>query len=425
MTLPSAPQDVVATAGDGEVVLEWSPAANDGGSNILPPTTAWTDAGTALTATVDSLTNGRKYAFEVPVSDLGAGTTATETATPATVPGAPRHFSTTPGDGRIGLTWQAPANADTSAISRNEYRYAAGASVPAVTGWTSAGQALTVTVDSLTNGTDYTFEVRAFSAVGAGEPAAVTSAPAVEATAPTAPRGLFAASGDRAVTLTWDVPASNGGTPVRGYEYRHAEGPEVPEDTDWQSAGLDLTVTIGSLDNGTDYAFEVRAANDIGKSGAARIEATPAVAPGAPRNLTGTPADGEISLTWEKPSDDGGSPVIDYQFRFAEGTTVPADAAWYSTGKRTRYTKKSLSNGTAYTFEVRAVSAAGEGEIAALTATPAVQATAPGAPQSLEAEPGNGQVKLTWAAPASDGGSAVTGYEYRYAQGDTVPPANA
>lgn len=38
------------------------------------------------------------------------------------------------------------------------------------------------------------------------------------------------------------------------------------------------------------------------------------------------------------------------------------------------------------------------------------QATVPGVPQSLAGTAGSGQVSLTWAAPASTGGSAITGY---------------
>ena len=40
-------------------------------------------------------------------------------------------------------------------------------------------------------------------------------------------------------------------------------------------------------------------------------------------------------------------------------------------------------------------------------------ANVPGAPASLNVTPGDTQVTLTWTAPGSDGGSAITGYEYR------------
>lgn len=37
----------------------------------------------------------------------------------------------------------------------------------------------------------------------------------------------------------------------------------------------------------------------------------------------------------------------------------------------------------------------------------------PGAPTALNATPGNNQVSLSWTAPASDGGSAITDYTVR------------
>jgi hypothetical protein len=38
-------------------------------------------------------------------------------------------------------------------------------------------------------------------------------------------------------------------------------------------------------------------------------------------------------------------------------------------------------------------------------------ATAPGAPTGLAATAGNAQVSLSWGAPASNGGSAITSYK--------------
>src|SRR6185312_1072288 len=39
-----------------------------------------------------------------------------------------------------------------------------------------------------------------------------------------------------------------------------------------------------------------------------------------------------------------------------------------------------------------------------------VPASAPSAPQSLQATAGNAQVSLSWTTPSSNGGSAITGY---------------
>ena len=65
--------------------------------------------------------------------------------------------------------------------------------------------------------------------------------------------------------------------------------------------------------------------------------------------------------------------------------------------------------GTEYVYTVTAINALGEGTG---SVAPAVTPTGvPGPPLDLRAVAGDSQVSLTWAAPASDGGLAITGYE--------------
>ena len=94
---------------------------------------------------------------------------------------------------------------------------------------------------------------------------------------PGMPRSLLAAPGDGVVVLIWQAPASFGGGPLEGYDYRHAAGTSVPSDTPWVSAGRVLTATVTGLDIGTAYAFEVRAVNAAGAGDAATATATPVV----------------------------------------------------------------------------------------------------------------------------------------------------
>ena len=194
---------------------------------------------------------------------------------------------------------------------------------------------------------------------------------------PSAPQALSATPGDERATLTWQAPASDGGSAVTGYEYRHAAGASVPDETAWSSAGTGLTATVASLANGTAYAFEVRAVNDAGEGEAALTTATPATVPSAPQALTATPGDERATLTWQAPASDGGSAVTGYEYRHAAGASVPAETAWQSAGTSLTATVASLVNGTAYAFEVRAVNDAGEGEPAATTATPATRRRLP------------------------------------------------
>ena len=98
---------------------------------------------------------------------------------PATAPGVPRTLTATPGDGEVVLTWTAPASDGGETITRYEYRHKATSSLPFVSSdsWTSAGTARTATVGSLTNGTPYSFEVRAVNTVGEGTAATASATP--------------------------------------------------------------------------------------------------------------------------------------------------------------------------------------------------------------------------------------------------------
>ena len=82
-------------------------------------------------------------------------------------------------------------------------------------------------------------------------------------TVPEATRNLTTAGGNGEVVLTWDAPASDGGAAITDYEYR------INRRNPWISIGsTNTTHTVTGLDNGTEYVFEVRAVNRIGKSGA-------------------------------------------------------------------------------------------------------------------------------------------------------------
>ena len=93
--MPSVPESLTATGGDGEVVLEWTEPADDGGAPVtgygyryaagqaVPEDVTWRDAGTELTATVSGLENETRYTFEVRARNrVGPGETSGTTALP-------------------------------------------------------------------------------------------------------------------------------------------------------------------------------------------------------------------------------------------------------------------------------------------------------------------------------------------------------
>ena len=214
--------------------------------------------GSTTRHTIPSLTTGTEYTVRVIATRTGAtdGLPSAEvTGTPFTTPGAPQHLSGVPGDEQVMLTWDAPSSDGGSAILRYEY------AIDDSGTWIDAGLDLEETVPGLTNGQQYAFEVRAVNSAGPGAPARTAATPLGM---PSVPESLTATGGDGEVVLHWAEPADGGGSPVTSYEYRFAAGTAVPEDTPWQSAGLNLEWTLTDLTNGQQYAFEVRALNRVG-----------------------------------------------------------------------------------------------------------------------------------------------------------------
>ena len=221
--------------------------------------------------------------------------------------------------------------------------------------------------------------------------------PPPPAAPPAAPQHLRSEPGDAQVTLRWAAPTSDGGSPILRYEYA------VDDSGTWIDAGGDLEETVPGLTNGQRYTVAVRAVNAAGVGPAAEVTATPVTTPGAPQDLRSEPGDAQVTLRWEAPTSDGGSPILRYEY------AVDDSGTWIDAGGDLEETVPGLTNGQRYTVAVRAVNAAGVGPAAEVTATPV---TTPGAPQDLRSEPGDAQVTLRWEAPTSDGGSAVLRYEY-------------
>ena len=144
--------------------------------------------------------------------------------------------------------------------------------------------------------------------------------------------------------------------------------------------------------------------------------------------LTASGLDRAGRLNWNRPANDGGSPIIRYEYRYAPVGEVWND--WENVGAgAVGVTVGNLVNGLEYVFEVRAVNALGKGPVETAAATPVLRTgpppppppppppgpreTVPDAPTNLLADGGNEQVALSWEAPENDGGFAITDYEVR------------
>ncbi len=221
---------------------------------------------------------------------------------------------------------------------------------------------------------------------------------------PGAPTIGTATAGNASATVTWTAPASNGGSAITGYVITPSSGSSV-------TVGNVTSDTVTGLTNGTAYTFKVAAINAVGTGpqSAASNSVTPtapATVPGAPTIGTATAGNASATVTWTAPASNGGSAITGYVITPSSGSSV-------TVGNVTSDTVTGLTNGTAYTFKVAAINAVGTGpqSAASNSVTPtASTAKVPGAPTHVVATAGNASAKLTWTAPASNGGSAITGY---------------
>ena len=427
MTKASAPLNLVGTFGDSKVTLAWAAPASNGGGPIsdyriqyrealagAPWTTVPHAASTATSIIVTGLANGTAYIFRVAaVNPVGFGATAeTSRITPMTIPGAPAIVSATPGNASVALAWRAPGSNGGGAISNYIIEYKVDG--PSVT-WTRfprvASDATTATVTGLTNGTNYLLRVTAVNAAGIG-PASNTSDPVMPVTVPTVAFGVVAVGGDKQAAITWSAPASNGGLPIIDYvvEVRAAGSAVWTTFADGVSAATSATVT--GLTNGVTYTFRVTAKNSFGSS-AASAESIPVVVlglpgtPSAPVATAGVQA--EVHLGWTAPTETGGVALTDYRIEYRRTTETVWTSYPHTASPAAGIVINGLAVGGTFVFRVSAVNQLGAGLASAISNAVTVIA-APTQPTNVVARAGDKVVNLSWTAPATSNGSAITDY---------------
>ena len=179
VTVPGAPTNVSATAGNAAATVTWSLPA-DNGSAIVTYTVIATDStnssnggessvvdGAAMTSCIGAgLTNGDSYTFTVTSTNgVGTGPASSDSnpVTPMAVPGAPRNVSATRGNASATVSWTAPSSDGGSAITRYVVIVSGSGAKACVTAGTTS-----CTVTSLSNGIAYTFTVTAANEFGTG-----------------------------------------------------------------------------------------------------------------------------------------------------------------------------------------------------------------------------------------------------------------
>src|SRR3989441_445340 len=228
----------------------------------------------------------------------------------------------------------------------------------------------------------------------------ITQASSDSSTAPSAPQNLQAIGSNTRVSLSWQVPSSNGGSAITYYKiYKStSSGTEVYLNTRVNvTSYTDLAVT-----NGIKYFYQVTALNSLGESPRSNeASAIPPAPPSAPQNLQAIGSNAKVTLSWQVPSSNGGSAITYY--KIYKSTNSGTEVYLTTRGNVTSYTDLAVTNGNTYFYQVTALNSLGE------------------SPRSNEASARTATTTSTLTVTTQDSkGNAITGLYVELSQGATI-----
>lgn len=398
---PGTPGTPSAVAGNAQATVTIV-APGTGGS---PTSYTVTSAPGGLTCTVtvpaascivSGLTNGTTYTFTSTATNA-AGTSgvsaASASVTPLAPPGTPgQPLATVASSTSVTVTPTPPTSG--GPVASYTVTASPGGATCTVTAPTTS-----CAVTGLTNGQTYTFTTTATNVGGTSGSSSASSA--VTLSAPGIPAAPLAVAGAGSATVS--VTPGSGGAPST---YTVTSSPSGGTCTVTVPAS---SCTVTGLTPGTAYTFTATATNGIGTSGAspASNSVTPTsptpptpptpTPPSAPTSVTAAAGPRSIAVSWGPPATAGSFPVTSYRV-----VATPGGATCTATAPATTCTLTGLTNGTAYTVSVSALSGAGWGASASVgPVTPGV--TPPGTPPTPTALAANGQATVIVTPPTTGG----------------------
>ena len=352
-TVPAVPDAVTPTASTslGQNTVTWTQPNNNGATidqydiygngvylhsiNNSPTTTSWTHTnpvgGTPIYYQVYSH-NSVGWQINAPNSN---------TVTPASPPSQVTNLAVSQSNGdQVNLTWSAPSNGGSALTSYSLFP----STGSTITGISGSATSYTWTAPTSARGQSVNFFLVPYNAIGNGGNSNNPSLTMWNVpSTPSVPTATFVSNTSN--TVTWTAPA-NGGTAITNYEL-FRNGNSIG------NVGNVLTYTDTGLTIGSSNFYSLKAINVVGSSSLSSNSNTilNANAPDAPTNLvavTGNP----ITMTWTAPSSD--MTITNYKI-YRDGSLID------TIGAVTSYTDNTTSSGTTYSYEVSAVSVAGEG----------------------------------------------------------------
>ena len=371
------------------------------------------------------------------------------------VPGVPMGLKVESGDSRVTLAWKAPLNTGSQPITHYTVEYSKGSDFSSSsTSHTPNGSTTSLTIATLTNGTEYHFRVRAKNRVGVsiwsdpatGTPVAstpVTPAPVRAAISIiAAAESVVEGENVRFTIRANSHPSTDVVVAVQvsgGRAFGVADGDQqVTISANGASAELSLPTTNDSSDepNGTiiariqenaGYRIGTPASasvvvrdNDSGGGGGPVIsrptvsiaaDASPVVE-GSDANFIITASPAPITTLNIIVNVSGGADFTVVSGNGAVQLVAGADTARLTVATIDDTVDEQDDDITATVKAASGYAIGPSGDSASITVTD--NDAVPGAPTGLRVVPGDGQVDLSWTAPTDQGSSGLTHYTVEY-----------
>jgi hypothetical protein len=235
------------------------------------------------------------------------------------------------------------------------------------------------------------------SACGGGK---ICASGACVATVPQAPTVQQVTPGNLSLTVAFQAPASDGGSPVTLYRAVCDDGGAAAE----ANAAFSPIVVTG-LTAASPHLCRVAASNAVGEGPfSVAMSGTPFGAPAAPNSLVATPGVEQISLAFV-PGANNGATISGFT---ASCTSSTGGVTVMAASTSSPIVVPGASAGATYTCTLTATNAAGTSAPSA-PSNAVVPVGLPGAPTAVVATPTVGQLSVAF-GPAAANGSAVTAY---------------
>jgi hypothetical protein len=316
-----------------------------GSAGLSPVVLSFSNSATPQTFTITPTTAGSITL--TPTNGLGLDNPSSLSYTAnAVVPDAPTIGTAIPGNTQATVNFSAPSNTGGAPIT--EYR---ATSTPG--GFTATGSSSPLVVTGLSNGTGYTFTVRATNSAGNSVESSASNSvtPYVSATSFTftgpSSGNVRSASTDFTVTPNAVYYGTITITPTGA----GSSGLSATTLT-WNGTSTAQTFTITPIESGS---ITLTPTNSNGLSNPSNLTYTAnAVVPLAPQITLVSAGDSQAFVSIGAPSNDGGSDVTSYTVTSTPGSfTAVATTA-------TTVTVTGLENGTSYTFVAKATNSIGD-----------------------------------------------------------------